>query len=260
MMAYPDTSAQLNAINQEAGSDRAASTRAAALSTKRGRPQGSGSDAHQRLLEAAGKLFSQRGYAGVSTREVAKAAGVTLSAINYHFASKRWLYRSVIETLIADLAPRRTALVEMLSQALAHANGDRSELARVTHRFVRGVLTFLLGKEMPTWHVQLILREVNQPSFGFDLILSGHLNPLHDSIARLVGVATGNDPMSPASRLLTQSIVGMCLSFGPVRSIVLARLGWDQYTPERIEQVVAVVAPAVVRALGLDDRAMEAHQ
>lgn len=219
---------------------------------KRGRPPGSGTDARERLIEAAGRLFADRGYAGVSTREVAGAAGVNLSAISYHFGGKRELYRSVVEQLIADLAPRRQVLVEMLTHAVDSADGDHRQLAAITHRFVQGVLSFMLGGEMPPWHIQLILREVNQPSLGFDLILNGHLNPLHDAIARLVGAATGQDPVSPASRLLTQSIIGMCLSFGPVRSVVLARLAWDQYTPERIEQVVAVVAPAVVRALGLD--------
>jgi len=47
---------------------------------KRGRPQGSDTDARDRLLEAAGKLFAERGYAGVSTREVARSARVNLSA------------------------------------------------------------------------------------------------------------------------------------------------------------------------------------
>ena len=222
---------------------------------KRGRPQGSDTDARDRLLEAAGKLFAERGYAGVSTREVARSARVNLSAINYHFGSKRELYRSVIETLVTDLEPRRSALIDLLSHAVEAADGDRSKLVDVTRRFIQGVLSYMLGGGMPSWHMQLILREVNQPSLGFDLILDGHLNPLHDAIARLVGAATGQDPLGSSSKLLTQSVLGMCLSFGPVRSVVLACLDWDQYTPERIDQVVAVVAPAVVRALGLDDDA-----
>ena len=72
--------------------------------------------------------------------------------------------------------------------------------------------------------MQLILREVNQPSLGFDLILDGHLNQLHDAVARLVGAATDQDPLGSSSRLLTQSVLGMCLCFGPVRAVVLARL------------------------------------
>ena len=254
-----DTTIQSPRISAKTTNSASASS-APTASGKRGRPQGSGTDARERLLQAAGKLFAERGYAGVSTREVARSAQVNLSAINYHFGGKRSLYRSVIESLIADLRPRRTVLVDLLSHAVEAANGDRLMLAAVAHRFVHGVLSFMLGGDMPTWHMQLILREVNQPSVNFDIILDGHLNPLHDAIARLVGAATGQDPQSSSSRLLAQSIIGMCHSFGPVRSVVLARLDWDQYTPERIDQVVAVVAPAVVRALGLDsDNVREAR-
>ena len=41
------------------------------------------------LLEAAKKILRQNGYAGLSTRGVAEAAGVPLSQIHYHFGSKQ---------------------------------------------------------------------------------------------------------------------------------------------------------------------------
>jgi len=40
------------------------------------------------LLEAAKKVLRQKGYAALSTRDVAAAAGVPLSQIHYHFGSK----------------------------------------------------------------------------------------------------------------------------------------------------------------------------
>ena len=39
------------------------------------------------LLEAAKTVLRQKGYAGLSTRDVATAAGVPLSQIHYHFGS-----------------------------------------------------------------------------------------------------------------------------------------------------------------------------
>ena len=41
------------------------------------------------LLEATKKVLRQNGYAGLSTRDVAEAAGVPLSQIHYHFGSKQ---------------------------------------------------------------------------------------------------------------------------------------------------------------------------
>ena len=46
------------------------------------------------LLDAAERLFSQNGIEGTSVREIIKAAGANLGAINYHFGTKdRWRSR-----------------------------------------------------------------------------------------------------------------------------------------------------------------------
>jgi AcrR family transcriptional regulator len=47
------------------------------------------------LVAAARKLFTERGYAGVSTAEIVEAAGVTRNALYYHFPTKESLFRAV---------------------------------------------------------------------------------------------------------------------------------------------------------------------
>ena len=48
-----------------------------------------------RIVEAALRLFSERGTTAVSMRELADAAGVTVPGLYYHFASKAELIREV---------------------------------------------------------------------------------------------------------------------------------------------------------------------
>lgn len=62
------------------------------------------------LLEAAKKVLRQKGYAGLSTRHVAEAAGVPLSQIHYHFGSKQGLVLALFEYLNAQLLDRQNAL------------------------------------------------------------------------------------------------------------------------------------------------------
>src|SRR6187431_2342586 len=62
------------------------------------------------LLEAAKKILRQHGYAGLSTRAVAEAAGVPLSQIHYHFGSKQGLVLALFEYLNAQLLDRQNAL------------------------------------------------------------------------------------------------------------------------------------------------------
>ena len=62
------------------------------------------------LLEAAKKVLRQNGYAGLSTRDVAAAAGVPFSQIHYHFGSKQGMVLALFEYLNAQLLDRQNAL------------------------------------------------------------------------------------------------------------------------------------------------------
>jgi AcrR family transcriptional regulator len=62
------------------------------------------------LLEAAKKVLRQNGYAGLSTRDVAAAAGVPLSQIHYHFGSKQGMVLALFEYLNAQLLDRQDAM------------------------------------------------------------------------------------------------------------------------------------------------------
>lgn len=49
------------------------------------------------LIETAIDLFSRKGFAGTTTKEIAKAAGVTEAIVFRHFATKQHLYRAILE-------------------------------------------------------------------------------------------------------------------------------------------------------------------
>jgi AcrR family transcriptional regulator len=71
------------------------------------RTQAERSDATRTALVAAARpLFAQRGYAGVGTEEIARAAGVTRGALYHHFDGKRELFEAVYEQIEIELAER----------------------------------------------------------------------------------------------------------------------------------------------------------
>jgi AcrR family transcriptional regulator len=51
----------------------------------------------KQILDASLRLFSEKGFARTSVRDIAQAAGITDAAIYYHFASKRDLFEALIE-------------------------------------------------------------------------------------------------------------------------------------------------------------------
>ena len=80
----------------------------------RGRPKQTDErvKARGRLLDAAESLFAARGFYGVTTRQVADAAGVDVALIYYHFKSKSSLFDGVIERRSGPLvAARRDSLL-----------------------------------------------------------------------------------------------------------------------------------------------------
>ena len=54
-----------------------------------------GIEARAKLLNAALKLFAEKGFAKTSTREIALAAEANIAAISYYFGDKAGLYRAV---------------------------------------------------------------------------------------------------------------------------------------------------------------------
>jgi AcrR family transcriptional regulator len=58
------------------------------------------------LVAAARPLFADRGFAGVGTEEIVRAAGVTRGALYHQFRDKRELFAALFEQLEGELAQR----------------------------------------------------------------------------------------------------------------------------------------------------------
>jgi AcrR family transcriptional regulator len=61
------------------------------------------------LIVTARRLFAERGYAGVGTEELVRAAGVTRGALYHHFDGKADLFGAVFEQIEQELAERLAA-------------------------------------------------------------------------------------------------------------------------------------------------------
>ena len=69
-------------------------------------------DSAERILQAASRLFAERGFNGVSIRVIAAAVGLNVATVHYHAGSKRDLYLKVIGRLYEE----ERALVEEFEQ------------------------------------------------------------------------------------------------------------------------------------------------
>jgi AcrR family transcriptional regulator len=56
-----------------------------------------GEATRNRILDASEVLFAQNGYIGTSLRDIAKAAGVTMGLVHYHFGNKHLILDAALE-------------------------------------------------------------------------------------------------------------------------------------------------------------------
>ncbi len=59
------------------------------------------------ILDAAERLFGERGFAAVSVRDITAAAGANVAAVNYHFGSKEALILAAFDRRAEDISRDR---------------------------------------------------------------------------------------------------------------------------------------------------------
>lgn len=162
----------------------------------------------QRLLEAAEELFIERGYNHVTVRDICKAAGANVAAVNYYFRDKLGLYQEVLMKVIA-------CMHEVSKSAHDGKAGVSAE-----ERFRHYVRTFM-GHALSNGHIcragKLLAREMADPSPAFDLIIEKAIRPNSARVAALVSELTGLPPTDPRVGICVGSIQTQITGFtGPV--------------------------------------------
>jgi AcrR family transcriptional regulator len=86
-----------------------------------------------RILDAAERLFAERGFADTSLRMITSEAGANLASVNYYFQSKDILIQEVFARRLGPLNERR---LEMLDACEREAGSGPLPLAGVLRAFI----------------------------------------------------------------------------------------------------------------------------
>jgi AcrR family transcriptional regulator len=114
-----------------------------------------------RILDSAEALFAQRGFYGVSLRDIAAAAGVQLALSHYHFGSKENLFSAVIERRAGEHAG---SIAVALAGALA-VEGSRQVRREAIVRALIGPIAERLLHGGAGWknYIRLLALVANHP-------------------------------------------------------------------------------------------------
>jgi len=135
----------------------------------------SAEDRKLQILRVAVSLFSQRGFGGTTTKEIAQAAGVSEAMVFRHFATKQELYSEILDhkACSGDSMNPEQMVAEALKQKDDRAVFERLALGALDHHecdpeFQRLLLhSALEGHELAEMFFEKFIRRVYELLGGY---------------------------------------------------------------------------------------------
>src|SRR5438445_5532724 len=104
----------------------------------------------QRLIEAAGAVFAEKGFRAATIREIIHRAKANIAAVNYHFGDKEGLYAAVFRCAKQACAEKHP----FVDASAGRAASPRRRL----HQIVHSLLLRMLDQGRPAWQWKLMAR------------------------------------------------------------------------------------------------------
>jgi AcrR family transcriptional regulator len=195
----------------------------------------------ERLLEAAGQVFADRGFEGATVREICQRAEVNIAAINYYFRDKERLYIEAVKSACMRQAaqlpmpqwpPGTPALVKL-----------RDFIHTFAHR--------ILHEDDAEWCRQLFLREMSHPTDACGELVRDHIRPTGMVLSGILQELLPDVPEGKR-RLIAFSIIGQCLFYRLAKPIVALMVDPDEYRTYTAERLAEHILQFTQAALGLD--------
>ncbi len=122
----------------------------------------------EKLLDAAIEAFSENGFKGTSTRDIAERAGVHHPLITYHFKNKEELWRAAADRIFSRFnAAMGHALEEVANEC------PRTRMEMMIRTYVQ------YAASQPALH-KVMVQEASHASSRLDWLISTYLRPLFE--------------------------------------------------------------------------------
>jgi TetR/AcrR family transcriptional regulator, regulator of cefoperazone and chloramphenicol sensitivity len=168
------------------------------MRTQIAKPRAHGEQARQRLLDAALRLFANKGFAKTSTRDIAQAAGANIAAIRYYFTDKEGLYRATFTEPMGS-AKDDIALFNAASLSLQDA------LSGLFHGFIEP----LKQSELVQLCTRLHMREMVEPTGVWTHEIDHGIAPYHAALLKVLQRHLKIQRVDDDLHRLAQAIVSM---------------------------------------------------
>lgn len=198
------------------------------------------SDTQLRIMEAAGEVFSERGFDKATIREICRRAEANVAAVNYYFGDKARLYLSTVRFW-------KGVAFEKYPHELETEKMAPPEIRLGT--FIRSILYRILEYGKASWFGKLIAREYFEPTEAVDVLIDEIIRPMYMYLYSIVKEILGRDADERNVRNCCESIVSQCNFFLHAKPIVLKMFPDVSFDRGQIELLAQHITTFSVNAL-----------
>src|SRR6478735_1029014 len=145
----------------------------------------------ERIAEAAGEIFAERGFDSTTVRDICQRAGANVAAVNYYFGDKQRLY---VEAVVRA---HRWRMEQASLPEWTDATPAETKLKDFIATFIRRVLT---GPE-DTWHTKLMMREMSNPTAACAALVQSSIKPQFEILISILRELLPSDVSAERLRL-----------------------------------------------------------
>lgn len=192
-----------------------------------------------RILEAAGQLFAERGFESTTIRDICQAAGANVAAVNYYFGDKERLY---VEAVVRAHKWR-------LDQARLPDWNEHTTAREKLADFIETFFRRVLGGPDDTWRTKIVMREIMNPTAACAEIANSNIRPqfeiLQSILRELLPASTTDEEL----HLTAFSVVGQCLFYHVAGPVIRNLVDKSEYATYDVEKLAAHVTKVTLAAL-----------
>jgi TetR/AcrR family transcriptional regulator, regulator of cefoperazone and chloramphenicol sensitivity len=175
-------------------------------------------DSRETLLDAAGAVFAEKGFEEATVREICQKAGLNVAAVNYYFRDKNALYVEAVK--------------------LAHCTGGQMPQfdvpadvppEQLLEAFIRQMMEMMLHDGRPSWHLELMMREMARPSDACVELVRSFIGPMFAALKRIISQMLPADISELDLDMNAFSIVAQCLLYRYHRPVGRILVGEEAY-------------------------------
>jgi AcrR family transcriptional regulator len=200
-----------------------------------------------RIIEAAGQMFADRGFEATTVRDICHAASANIAAVNYYFGDKQRLY------IQAVLRANRWRMEQAVLPSWTADTPAEQKLTDFIATFFRRVRT----NPKDAWQNRLMMREMMRPDAACAEVVRESIRPQFEMLLSILRALSDDKLSDEALHLTAFSIVGQCLFYHFADPVVQHLVDGVEYADYGIDKLARHVAQFSLAALSCDSAPLD---